>query len=59
MPIKAMTREALVGSGLVPEHLANVYIHRKRHGSRLAGARVAGAADALWQAAYAELTAGV
>ena len=26
MPQKTMTREALVGTGLVPEHLANVYI---------------------------------
>ena len=59
MPIKAMTREALVGSGLVPEHLANCYIIETDMDPRLEGARVAGDRGCTWQAAYAELTAGV
>jgi spermidine/putrescine transport system substrate-binding protein len=59
MPQKTMTREALVGSGLAPEHLANVYIVESdmNRGSR--ELELPAAADALWQAAYAELTAGV
>jgi spermidine/putrescine transport system substrate-binding protein len=59
MPQTTMTREALVGSGLVPEHLANCYIIESdmERGSR--ELELPATADALWQAAYAELTAGV
>ncbi len=59
MPIKAMTREALVGSGLVPEHLANCYIIESDMDRGSRELELPGTADALWQAAYAELTAGV
>jgi hypothetical protein len=59
MPQKTMTRDALVGSGLAPEHLANVYIVESDmdRGSRELELPVA--TDALWQAAFAELQAGV
>ena len=59
MPIKAMTREALVGSGLVPEHLANCYIIETDMDRGSRELELPASADALWQAAYAELTAGV
>jgi len=59
MPIKAMTREALVGSGLVPEHLANCYIIESDMDRGSRELELPASADALWQAAYAELTAGV
>ncbi len=59
MPIKAMTREALVGSGLVPEHLANCYIIETDMDRGSSELELPATADALWQAAYAELTAGV
>ena len=59
MPQKTMTREALVATGLVPEHLANVYIQEPdmEKGSR--ELELPPADNALWQSAYAELTAGV
>jgi len=59
MPQKTMTREALVATGLVPEHLANVYI---QEGDMDKGSReleLPPGDNALWQSAYAELTAGV
>jgi spermidine/putrescine transport system substrate-binding protein len=59
MPVKAMTREALVGSGLVPEHLANCYIIESDMDRGSRELELPASADALWQAAYAELTAGV
>jgi hypothetical protein len=59
MPQKTMTRDALVATGLVPEHLANVYIIESDMDRGSRELELPATADALWQAAYAELTAGV
>ena len=59
MPQTTMTREALVGSGLVPEHLANCYIIESDMDRGSRELELPATADALWQSAYAELTAGV
>jgi hypothetical protein len=59
MPQKTMTRDALVGTGLVPEHLANVYIVEEDMDRGSRELELPATADALWQSAYAELTAGV
>jgi spermidine/putrescine transport system substrate-binding protein len=58
-PQKTMTREALVASGLVPEHLTNVYLVESDMDRGSRELELPAAADALWQSAYAELTAGV
>ena len=59
MPQKTMTRDALVATGLVPEHLANCYIIESDMDRGSRELELPATADALWQAAYAELTAGV
>jgi len=59
MPQATMTREALVSSGLVPEHLANCYIIESDMDRGSRELELPATADALWQSAYAELTAGV
>jgi spermidine/putrescine transport system substrate-binding protein len=59
MPQKTMTREALMGTGLVPEHLANVYILETDMDRGSRELELPSDADALWQSAYQELQAGV
>ncbi len=59
MPQKTMTRAALVGTGLVPEHLANVYIQESDMDRGSRELELPPSDDALWQSAYQELTAGV
>ncbi len=59
MPQKTMTRDALVGAGLSPEHLANVYIAEADMDRGSRELELPAASDALWQSAFAELQAGV
>ena len=59
MPQKTMTRDALVATGVVPEHLANVYIEEADMDRGSRELELPATADALWQAAFAELQAGV
>ena len=59
MPQKTMTREALVATGLVPEHLANVYIQESDMDKGSRELELPPADNALWQSAYLELTSGV
>jgi hypothetical protein len=54
-----MTREALVATGLVPEHLANVYIQESDMDKGSRELELPPADNALWQSAYLELTSGV
>ncbi len=58
-PQKTMTREALVDSGLSPEHLANVFLEEADmdRGSRELELPVA--LEALWDVAFAEVRADV
>ncbi len=59
MPQKTMTRDALVGSGLVPDHLANTYIVEADMDRGSRELELPATADALWQSAFLELQAGV
>jgi spermidine/putrescine transport system substrate-binding protein len=59
MPQKTMTREALDGIGLLPEHLANVYIRESDMDRGSRELELPPATDALWQSAYTELTDAV
>jgi spermidine/putrescine transport system substrate-binding protein len=59
MAVKSMTPEAMVNSGIVPDHLSTVIVSQEdfQKGSR--ELELAPDVDALWQSAFAELTAGV
>jgi spermidine/putrescine transport system substrate-binding protein len=59
VPQKTMTRDALVAAGLAPTHLANVFLLEEdmERGSRVL--ELTAAMDAVWEAAYAELTTGL
>jgi spermidine/putrescine transport system substrate-binding protein len=59
MPQKAMSRDVLMSAGLVPGHLANVYLEEADldRGSRQL--ELSTASEALWRSAYAELTAPI
>jgi spermidine/putrescine transport system substrate-binding protein len=59
MPQKSMTREALMATGLVPDHLANVYIQEADMDKGSRELELPTATNALWLQAYDELTAGV
>jgi len=59
MPQNAMTREALVQEGPVPEHLTDVYIVESDMGRGSRELELPPVADALWQAAYRDLSADV
>ena len=54
-----MTRQALIDTGLVPEHLQNVFIQEDDMDRGSRELELPTDADALWQSAYAELQAGV
>jgi spermidine/putrescine transport system substrate-binding protein len=59
MPLKTFSPEAMVSSGIVPEHLSSVIVAESdlEKGSR--ELELAPDADALWQQAFSELQAGV
>lgn len=59
MPQKTMTQEALDGIGLLPEHLANVYLQESDMDRGSRELELPPATDALWQSAYTELTEAV
>jgi spermidine/putrescine transport system substrate-binding protein len=59
MPLKAMSPDAMVSSGIVPEHLASVIVAETDFAKGSRELELAPDADALWQQAYSELTAGV
>jgi len=59
MPVNTMTPESMVSSGLVPEHLSTVIVSTDDFAKGSRELELAPDADALWQSAYAELTAGV
>jgi spermidine/putrescine transport system substrate-binding protein len=59
MPQTSMTRQALIDTGLVPEHLQNVYIQEDDMDRGSRELELPTDANALWQSAYAELQAGV
>jgi spermidine/putrescine transport system substrate-binding protein len=59
MPIKAMTPESMVSSGIVPDHLSTVIVSEDdfKKGSR--ELELPTTADALWQQSFQELQSGV
>jgi spermidine/putrescine transport system substrate-binding protein len=59
MPVNSMTPESMVSSGLVPEHLSTVIVSTDDFAKGSRELELAPDVDALWQSAYAELTAGV
>ena len=59
MPVKSMTPESMVSSGIVPEHLSTVIVSTEDFGKGSRELELAPDVDALWQSAFAELTAGV
>lgn len=59
MPIKAMSPDAMVSSGIVPEHLSSVIVAESDFTKGSRELELAPDVDALWQQAFSELTAGV
>jgi len=59
MPVNSMTPESMVSSGIVPEHLSTVIVSTDDFGKGSRELELAPDVDALWQSAFAELTAGV
>jgi len=59
MAVKSMTPESMVQSGLVPDHLSTVIVSTDDFSKGSRELELAPDVDALWQSAYAELTAGV
>lgn len=59
MPLQTMTRESMVGSGVVPDHMSNVIVTEEDFGKGSRELELPTDADALWQQAFSELTAGV
>jgi spermidine/putrescine transport system substrate-binding protein len=58
-PLKDFSPDAMVGSGIVPEHLASVIVAESDFTKGSRELELAPDADALWQQAFSELTAGV
>ena len=59
MPQASFTPEVLVGNQVVPEHLSTTVVTEEDFAKGSRELELAPDADALWQAAYAELVAGV
>jgi spermidine/putrescine-binding protein len=59
MPLKSMSRESMVSSGIVPDHLANSIVAEEDFGKGSRELELPTDTDALWQQAFAELQAGV
>jgi spermidine/putrescine transport system substrate-binding protein len=59
MPLNAMTPESMTSSGVVPQHLASVIVSESDFTKGSRELELPPDADALWQQAFAELTAGV
>jgi spermidine/putrescine transport system substrate-binding protein len=58
-PLKQFTPEAMVSSGIVPEHLSTVIVAESDFGKGSRELELAPDTDALWQQAFSELQAGV
>jgi spermidine/putrescine transport system substrate-binding protein len=59
MAVKSMTPESMVSSGIVPPHLSTVIVSTDDFAKGSRELELAPNVDALWQSAFAELTAGV
>ena len=59
MPQKSFTPDLLVGNSVVPEHLSTSVVTEEDFSKGSRELELPPDADALWQAAYAELVAGV
>lgn len=59
MPIKGITPEQLVGSQVVPEHLATTVVSEDDFTKGYRQLELATDAEALWEGAYQEIQAGV
>jgi len=59
MPIKAMSPDAMVSSGIVPDHLSSVIVAESDFTKGSRELELPPEADALWQQAFSELQAGV
>ena len=59
MPQKSFTPDLLVGNSVVPEHLSTSVVTEEDFAKGSRELELPPDADALWQAAYAELVAGV
>jgi spermidine/putrescine transport system substrate-binding protein len=59
MPLSNFTPDAMVGSGIVPQHLASVIVSEEDFSKGSRELELPPDADALWQQAFAQLQAGV
>jgi spermidine/putrescine transport system substrate-binding protein len=59
MGLKSMTPDAMVSSGIVPEHMSSVIVAEDDFAKGSRELELPPDADALWQSAFAELQAGV
>jgi hypothetical protein len=58
-PMKAITPESLVGSAVVPEHLASTVVLEEDFSKGYRLLELAPGVEALWESAYQEILAGV
>lgn len=58
-PVKTITPESLVGSQVVPEHLATTVVHEEDFSKGYRLLELAPDVEALWESAYQEILAGV
>ena len=54
-----MSQDSMVSSGIVPEHLKSVIVTEEDFGKGSRELELPTDADALWQEAFSELSAGV
>ena len=59
MPVKSMTPDSMTASGIVPAHLSSVIVSQEDFSKGSRELELPTDADALWQQAFQELTAGV
>jgi spermidine/putrescine transport system substrate-binding protein len=59
MPVKSMTRESMVSSGIVPAALETIIVTEEDFGKGSRELELAPDVDALWQQAFLELQSGV
>ena len=59
MPLKSMSPEAMVSSGIIPKHLSSVIVSEEDFAKGSRELELPPDLDALWQSAFAELQAGV
>jgi len=58
-PMKDITPESMVGSAVVPEHLASTVVREEDFATGYRLLELAPAVEALWEGAYQEILAGV